>query len=401
MQYHWCPKCAKIQKLEIKEFIRIARQRGGKLLSTEYINSATPLLWRCAQGHSWWAEPGRVKDSKYGFGTWCRVCAYLAQRGRRHPEVTLEDMQEIARQRGGECVSEFYVNANTKMKWRCARGHEWMANRTIIKRSWCPECAKKLEFEQVEATAVDHGGKLLSPRSKFVNGASIVRWQCAAGHRWKDTVLRVRQGAWCPRCKTESYWNIRDMQEIARKHGGICLSKRYVHFEKPLRWRCAEGHLFKLTPRDAAVRRKNYEHWCPVCRPRYKYTLEYLQGIARERDGECLSRKTGSTKTPLRWRCARGHIWWARPRDINKGCWCGKCSLDRSRLGLDQMQELARAHGGECISKQYVNSKTALRWRCARRHVFLRTPNLVKTRGVQTPEQWCPVCLKEARRKAD
>jgi hypothetical protein len=265
VQYHWCPKCARIQKLDLKEFKTLARQRGGRLLSNEYINAATPLLWRCAQRHTWWAEPGSVKDRKYSQGTWCRECAILAQRGRRHPDVTLEDMQEIARHRGGECISEVYVNAYTKLKWRCGRGHEWMANRTTIKRCWCPECAKKLSFEQVSETASLHEGKVLSDSSQFSSGASVLEWQCKEGHRWTDSALRVRQGGWCPQCLANSRWSLEDMKEIARKRGGECLSRRYAHFESPLRWRCAEGHVFRLSARSVAVRRTKLEQWCPVC----------------------------------------------------------------------------------------------------------------------------------------
>jgi hypothetical protein len=267
VQYHWCPKCAKIQKLELNEFVRIARWRGGKLLSKEYINSATRMLWQCKLGHTWWAKPSSVKgDSKYHAGTWCRTCARLAQRGRRHPKVTLEQMREIARERHGECLSEVYVNAHTKMKWRCGRGHEWMANRTTIKKSWCPRCVKLLEFEQVEATASDHGGKVLSPRSDSIDGATVLLWQCVVGHQWRDTVLRVRQGAWCKRCNTARYWNLQDMPEIASRHAGVCLSKRYRGYDEFIRWRCAEGHVFKLTPHTVTVSQKaGRPRWCPIC----------------------------------------------------------------------------------------------------------------------------------------
>jgi hypothetical protein len=398
VQYHWCPKCAKIQKLDLEEFVRIARQRGGKLLSKEYINAMTPLLWRCAQGHTWWAEPGRVKgDTKYGHGSWCRTCAYVAQRGHRKPVVTLHDMREIARERGGECLSKLYINAFTKMEWRCARGHEWMATRTTIKRSWCPECAKKLEFEQVVATAADHGGKVLSPRSKFVNGATVLQWQCGVGHRWKTTVLRVRQGAWCARCQADSNWSLQDMKEIAGKHGGICLSRRYVHWEKPLRWRCSERHLFRATPRTV-VRKKNSPVWCPVC-SRYKYTIDDLQAIARERGGECLSRTTGYVRMHLRWRCAQGHVWRATIGGIVKGTWCAKCSTDRQRLDLGSLQEMARAHGAECLSTRYLNNQTPMRWRCARDHVFDRPARLMQRLSHKAAELWCPVCRREARQR--
>ena len=48
----------------------IAKERGGKCLSTEYINSHDKLLWECEYGHTWWAKPYLVKNTN----TWCPEC---------------------------------------------------------------------------------------------------------------------------------------------------------------------------------------------------------------------------------------------------------------------------------------------------------------------------------------
>jgi hypothetical protein len=55
---------------------------------------------------------------------------------------TIADMQTLARLRGGECLSDEYVNTQTKLRWRCDRGHEWSTRpMVIIKGHWCRECA--------------------------------------------------------------------------------------------------------------------------------------------------------------------------------------------------------------------------------------------------------------------
>jgi hypothetical protein len=41
---------------------------------------------------------------------------------------------------------------------------------------------------------------------------------------------------------------ITDMKTLAKKYGGICLSKRYVNGGKKLKWRCKQGHKFSLEP---------------------------------------------------------------------------------------------------------------------------------------------------------
>ena len=62
-------------KLTITEMQEIAHSRGGKCLSTKYINSITNLDWECSEGHRWNATPESVKG-----GTWCRVCSYAKRK---------------------------------------------------------------------------------------------------------------------------------------------------------------------------------------------------------------------------------------------------------------------------------------------------------------------------------
>jgi nucleoside-diphosphate-sugar epimerase len=54
----------------------------------------------------------------------------------------IKDMQELATSRGGQCISPEYVDIKTKLKWKCAFGHEWKATPRLLQAGhWCPECA--------------------------------------------------------------------------------------------------------------------------------------------------------------------------------------------------------------------------------------------------------------------
>lgn len=57
----------------LKELQELARSRGGECLSTEYVNMKTPVLWRCAEGHEWFALVNNVKNPPH---SWCAVCFY-------------------------------------------------------------------------------------------------------------------------------------------------------------------------------------------------------------------------------------------------------------------------------------------------------------------------------------
>ena len=51
-------------------------------------------------------------------------------------------MQKIAIEREGKCISEKYINCDTKLLWECKEGHQWWALPKSIKYddNWCPVC---------------------------------------------------------------------------------------------------------------------------------------------------------------------------------------------------------------------------------------------------------------------
>ena len=56
-------------------------------------------------------------------------------------KYTLSDMQQLAKSRGGQCLSKEYIDLKTKMKWKCAFGHEWEATPKLpLTGHWCPKC---------------------------------------------------------------------------------------------------------------------------------------------------------------------------------------------------------------------------------------------------------------------
>ena len=111
---------------------KIAEERGGKCLSNKYINAHTKLEWQCAEGHQWEASPDKIKQ-----GTWCPVCA-------GNTRFSIKDMQKIAEERGGKCLSKEYINNSTKLSWICAEGHQWEASPIKVKKgTWCPKCSRK------------------------------------------------------------------------------------------------------------------------------------------------------------------------------------------------------------------------------------------------------------------
>jgi len=246
-------------------------------------------------------------------------------------KLTIEEMQKLASKRHGECLSLTYINNHTKLKWRCSKKHIWKARPHDIKNgSWCPDCSK------------------------------------------------VRK------------YTIKQMNEIAKLKEGKCLSNEYTNSHTKLSWKCKNNHQWWTNP-YSIIQGK----WCPQCAKVKKLTIKEMQELAQLKEGKCMSEKYINSNSNLKWQCKEGHIWEAKPSIIKSGCWCPKCgkvNMVKNNHGktamstITKMQELAKSKGGKCLSKEYINNYTNLRWKCKEGHTWNNTPAHIKL-GI-----WCHIC---------
>src|SRR5438132_8433503 len=72
----WCPHCAGNASYTIEEARRLAYNKNGQCLSGKYINSSSPLLWKCAEGHEWESLLSNVKNNN----SWCLECWKISRK---------------------------------------------------------------------------------------------------------------------------------------------------------------------------------------------------------------------------------------------------------------------------------------------------------------------------------
>ena len=420
-------------KLTIEEMQEIADKRGGNCLSMKYVDNRTKLEWTCEKKHIWWATPGHIKRER-----WCPHCAGTKK-------LTIKEMQEIAKNRGGKCLSTEYISNDTKLEWQCADGHRWLATPHSVKRgSWCPKCTNfigekifRMNFECVFQES------FLKARPKWLTGEYKVSLELDAyckklklageynGKHWhKDKISKNRDKLTVEGCKKQgvslltidarnNYENIIDdiitecdihnillpnpicyiyykdlpiylpsklmeMHEIAENNGGKCLSTEYINNNTKLEWECAEGHRWFAIPSSIKL-----GSWCLVCSGRKKGTITDMQKLAKDRGGKCLSTKYINSKTKLEWQCANGHTWWATPSCIQREQWCPICNgggSNSQNYYITQYQKIARKRNGKCLSKKYINNRKKLEWECIEGHRWFAIPNSIQQGS------WCPIC---------
>lgn len=96
-----------------------------------------------------------------------------------------------------------------------------------------------------------------------------------------------------------------------------------------------------------------------------------------------------NTNTPTQWRCAHGHVWTARYKNIQLGRGCPTCGTVSRKTG-EHYEAAATARGWQWIGPlpPTVNAKTL--WICEQDHLFRATYKAVVVVGFL-----CPYCQKD------
>ncbi|HQO22763.1 MAG TPA: hypothetical protein PLM72_06775 [Spirochaetota bacterium] len=130
--------------------------------------------------------------------------AYMSRRS----DVILNEIKRIAKSKNGQLLSEEYVSAHKKLKFKCKEGHLWSASYANIRSGkWCPKCgrmiverARRLPFETIKRIAELNNGKLIS--TTYINQNEKLEWECEFGHRFNQSYEKVKyRNRWCPICK--------------------------------------------------------------------------------------------------------------------------------------------------------------------------------------------------------
>jgi hypothetical protein len=257
-------------KYSIEDMQAFAKAKGGKCLSDKYKGILVKLQWQCKEGHTWLTQPKSV----IGHNTWCPECSRLRQGNKRRRNIG--QMQQMAKAKGGKCLSDKYNGMEVKLQWQCANGHKWIAMpQNIYNGSWCPRCYfirmghnPDENIKQCHEIGLKNGGKCLS--TEYINNYTNLEWKCSKGHIWKAKPRLVKSGTWCPYCANNIKQTIGDLQLIAQKYGGKCLSKEYIR-KKLLTWECSKGHIF-----DRRFDNIKRGYWCSICRREEKKAAKKL-----------------------------------------------------------------------------------------------------------------------------
>jgi len=233
------------------------------------------VWWRCKDGHTWKTTLNIRVHQRTG----CPVCprrrVVKVTNGRnlaaRNPVLA----KEWHFQKNGDVRPEdVRPNSNQKVWWRCNKGHEWRT--TVSSRAagnGCPYCYGRFatktnnfasKYPELLAEWDPEKNKGLNPSDYTPHVGRKVWWFCKKGHSWQATIYnRTKNKSGCPVCAQNASrrYSIEDIQAIAKKRGGKCLSEKFTSSRKKLKFCCKEGHIWETRADSILYTNK----WCPFC----------------------------------------------------------------------------------------------------------------------------------------
>ena len=418
----WCPKCNNKLKLNIGDMKKIAEERNGVCLSNKYINSSKKLRWKCNVCDTIWKAPYTNIYS----GSWCPNCRSMfysesifrkiieqrtglkwpkkrpqwmkvGKNGPRELDIYNKELKiaieyndhksklykgfqklnnTYEKQKAYDIIKEQRCkNNDVKLIWvplmkiedmddyikkLCRENNIEIVNNEKLDYKELSNHSRLLEgLKECRRIAKERDGELLS--NYYLGANKKLRWKCNKdGYEWDASLSTIKRGCWCPKCSGHHKYTIQDIKKIAIERDGECLSKEYKGLKYKLLWKCNKhNYIFKISL--GSILYQNV--WCPICKG-VLYTIDYMKNIAKKRGGDCLSTEYKNIRTKLRWRCNKdGYEWYATPQSIINGGWCHKC-INRVRYNISDINNELKKYNLTLLSEEYRNCKEKLKIKC-------------------------------------
>jgi len=179
-----------------------------------------------------------------------------------------EFVKEQIEKEGYNLLSTEYNSANTKLKLKCHKGHEYDV--TFAHFNYGGRCSKcfhlknsirrKLSYEFVKEQIEKEGYKLLS--TEYINSYNKLKTICTKNHIYDVAWDNFKQGKRCPKCGVSYVYkhSYEFVKEQIEKEGYKLLSTEYSNAKKYLLIQCNKSHEYE-------VKYDNFQQGnrCPIC----------------------------------------------------------------------------------------------------------------------------------------
>ena len=124
------------------------------------------------------------------------------------------------------------------------------------------------KYNDLKQAIENRGGTILT--DVYISITTFFDVKCSNHHTFRTNGDRIKLGHWCPFC-AKNKLTILDMQEMASRMGGFCLSDIYINRITELKWKCQSDHIWYENFSNISRR----QHFCKKC----KYNKKPKQSV--------------------------------------------------------------------------------------------------------------------------
>jgi hypothetical protein len=367
MEVSRAEKISRAKRLDFNVVKARVEGMGHTLLSEAYLNNQQKLSLICSCGNPWSATLQDILR-----GSTCHG---------RAPKVTMAQAVQIAKERGGRCLSLEIANTKTPLMWSCSNNHLFAASYDSIRGTkhrrgtWCPQCSNYVTQELCR-TIIQKASGVAFPECRptwlsYDEGGKSIRLSLD-GFSENLGIAWEYQGHFHYQQHPKSTSSLETRQQYDKAKPEICAARgiklAVIELIPP---NVGLGQIVTAINQafmrvgiafpDVAVDTIDANGAYSGSR-----VLRLLETIAKEKEGRFLSQSYIGIDRKYSFECKNGHQFSATAASvIHGGSWC-PC---RECAGLEPftMAELSRfyaAKGFALISTAYKNVDSEITVRC-------------------------------------
>ena len=304
----------------------------------------------------------------------CIPCKHLGPAATKKCRA-MNDFIDVAEKENCLVIGE-YVNAKTRIKCICSKGHECYPLPDTVKAGGriCKTCSGRDSTSarnNFHASIEKMGGEVVG---HYVDAKTSVECVCADGHTCYPIPGNVQQGdGICRICAGKD----KDTSEenfyvFVEKQGGKVVGT-YINAKTKVGCICKNGHVCFPTP-------NKIQQGGGICKVCAGNDLETAKNVFRAKIEE-FGRVEGdyiNNSTPVKCICSKGHICFPTPSSVQQGHnMCRRCAGNDPETSKKNFYS-SMEKSGHKIEGEYVNSHTAVRCICVNGHVCFPTPGRIQ-----------------------
>ncbi len=159
--------------------------------------------------------------------------------------LIFKDVKKYFEDHDCELFETEYVNAHTKMRYRCKCGNKKckISFDSFKRGSRCMECSgkKKLIFKDVKQYFEDHDCELFE--TEYINNSTKMRYRCICGNtKCKISFKDFKTGRRCIKCSGKEKHTFKFVQKYFEDHDCKLLATEYINSRTPMKYECDCGN---------------------------------------------------------------------------------------------------------------------------------------------------------------